>query len=96
MVFNEKTNYTVCNDATAQQISLSDGEGFTTPNNEFEFQSDGYLYDSNKKPIYKPEYGHLYQVTSSGAKPLFKKVIVDQAIYIKFVIIHIIIIIIKL
>ena len=79
MVVNEKPNYTVCSDAfldgkgTAKSISLSGGEGFTTPS-EFEFLCDGYnRYDQNKEPIYKPENGHLYQVTSSGVKPLFEE-----------------------
>ena len=79
MVVNEKPNYTVCSDAfldgkgTAQQISLSGGEGFTAPS-EFEFLCDGYnRYNQNLEPIYKPEFGHLYQVTASGVKPLFEE-----------------------
>ena len=75
---SEKPNYTACSKefldgkGTAKHISIS-GEGFTAPS-EFEFQCDGFnQYDQNKEPIYKPENGHLYKVTSSGVKPLFEE-----------------------
>ena len=78
-VVSKKPNYTVCSKqfldgkGTAQHISISGGEGFTAPS-EFEFQCDGFnQYDQNKKPIYKLDNEHLYQVTSSGVKPLFEE-----------------------
>jgi len=79
IVVNEKPNYTVCSKeyldgkGTARHISINGGEGFVVPT-EFEFQCDGFnQYDQNKKPIYKPEFGHLYKVTSSEVKPLFEE-----------------------
>ena len=79
VVVNEKPNYTVCSKeyldgkGTARHISINGGEGFTVPT-EFEFQCDGFnQYDQNKPPIYKPEFGHHYKVTSSGVKPLFEE-----------------------
>ena len=79
VVVNEKPNYTVCSKeyldgkGTARRISINAGEGFIVPS-EFEFQCDGFnQYDQNKAPIYKPEFGHHYKVTSSGVKPLFEE-----------------------
>ena len=76
---SEKPNYTVCSKAfldgngTPQSISIDGGEGFTVPT-EFVFQCDGFnQYDPNKGASYKPENGHLYQITSSGVKPLFEE-----------------------
>ena len=76
---NEKPNYTLCSNqfldgkGTAKTISLNVGEGFTVPT-EFTFQCDGYnRYNQNLEAMYKPEFGHLYQVSSSGVKPLFEE-----------------------
>ena len=79
MIVNEKPNYTICMDGfldgkgTAKKVALTIGQGFTAPS-EFEFICDGYnKYDQNKTPLYIPEYGHHYQVTASGVKPLFEE-----------------------
>ena len=76
---NQKPNYTVCSkefldgEGTMKNIYFNSGEGFIAPT-EFEFQCDGFnQYDQNKEAIYKPEFGHHYKVTSSGAEPLFEE-----------------------
>jgi hypothetical protein len=77
--YGQKPDYIACSNefldgkGTAIQISFNAGEGFTVPT-EFEFQCDGFNhYDQNKDAIYKPEFGHHYQVTASGVKPLFEE-----------------------
>ena len=82
----DKPNYTFCNkrennfldgEGTAQKIGIKAGDGFVPPT-EFEVLCDGFhAVVMNGEPMYKPEYGHSYKVTSPGGpgntKPLFEE-----------------------
>ena len=73
-VVKETPNYTICNErdtgyldgAGTSQYASWVTETFDAPT-EFVVQCDGYHPQGpSDTPIYKPEYGHLYKVTSPG------------------------------
>ena len=86
IILSENPNYTFCNkretnfldgEGTEQKFGLQVSEGFVAPT-EFEVLCDGFhAVAGNGDPMYIPEYGHSYKVTSPGGpsntKPLFEE-----------------------
>ena len=78
---NDPPNYTVCNERDTGYLDGKGGvqyaswqaENFVAPT-EFIVQCDGYHPQGpSDKPFYKPEFGHLYKVTSGGTKAMFEE-----------------------